>query len=57
MFHAPVNIVDVLSKRSKNFLPKAELLVLKKTVFTNLMKLEDVNKKAKGILEKYKTQL
>ena len=33
------------------------MLVLKKTVFTGLCKLEDVIKKAKLILEKHKTQL
>jgi hypothetical protein len=51
----PVCIVDVLSKRAKMFLPPAtELLVLKKTVFANLSKLEDVLKKTKALLEKYK---
>jgi len=44
----------VLSKRAKEFLPTAELLVLKKTVFSNLIKLEDVLKKTKALLEKYK---
>ena len=33
------------------------MVVLKKMVFTNLVKLEDVNKKAKLILEKHKTLL
>ena len=53
--NAPVNIVDVLSHRAKEFLPTSELVVLKKMVFSNLAKLEDVNKKAKLILEKHKT--
>lgn len=49
--------MDVLSQQAKSFLPKIELFVFKKKVFTNLCKLEDVIKKTKTILDKYKTQL
>jgi len=46
-----------MASRSKEFLPTAEELVLKKTVFSHLGKLEDVNKKARTILDKYKVQI
>jgi hypothetical protein len=54
---SPLTITDMISKQAKLFLPTAEIINLKKTVFSNLQKLEDVNKKAKNILEKYKAQL
>jgi len=56
-FHSPVHIVDILSKRAKAFLPTAELMVLKKVIFTGMAKLEDVIKKAKLILDKHNVQL
>jgi hypothetical protein len=50
----PVTIQDIMAKRAKQFLPMAEELVLKTQVFQNLIKAEDVTKKAKQIIEKYK---
>lgn len=56
-FYQPIHVVDVLSRQAKKFLPKAELLVLKKNIFSGLLKLEDVIKKAKTILDRHKVQL
>ena len=44
---APVTIIDVVSNRAKLFLPTAEVHNLKKKVFNGLIKLEDINKKAR----------
>jgi|TARA_B110000285_G_C15115067_1_gene613562 hypothetical protein len=44
----------VLANRAKEFLPSSEEYILKHTVFQGLSKADDVNKKAKSILEKYK---
>jgi hypothetical protein len=49
----------VLSNQAKLFLPQLELFQIKQNVFPQLLKgkLEDVIKKTKNILEKYKIQL
>jgi hypothetical protein len=51
----PVSITDILIQRAKEFLPPhTPALALKSSVFNNLAKLEDVNKKAKMLLEKHR---
>jgi hypothetical protein len=52
-----VSISDITSKRAKLFLPNAEVLVLKKTVFNGMFKLDEINKKARQILDKYKVKI
>jgi len=53
----PVTIQDILAKRAKQFLPMSEELVLKTQVFHNLIKAEEVTKKAKQIIDKYKSSI
>ena len=55
--HAPISILDMFSVQAKTFLPNLELFQIKRAMFTNLQKLEDVIKNTKLILEKYKIQL
>lgn len=54
---APVTIQDILALRAKEFLPNSEELVLKTQVFQSLTKSEEVTKKAKSIIEKYRSQI
>lgn len=43
----PIQVNDLVALRAKQFLPKAEIKVLKAKVFGSIQKLDDVNKKAK----------
>lgn len=56
-FQAPLSLADILSMRAKHFCMNTDLVTLKSTVFANLVKLEDVNKKAKSILEKHREKI
>ena len=40
---APITIADVVAKRAKEFLPSAELIMLKGKIFNGLAKLEDIS--------------
>lgn len=51
---APVQINDLLAVRAKEFLPKAEVKVLSTKVFGGIQKVDDVNKRAKHIVDKYR---
>ena len=54
---APVTIQDILACRAKSFLPNSEEIILKAQVFQNMTKAEEDTKKAKEIMEKYKSMM
>ena len=52
---SPVQISDLLAARTKEFLPKSEIKSVKAKVFAGILKLDDVNKRAKQIMDKSKS--
>lgn len=54
---SPVQISDLLAARTKEFLPKSEIKSVKAKVFAGILKLDDVNKRAKQIMDKSKSQI